>query len=160
MNGHFLVVLISPAGSAAARNGPKASLLATRSGVCDWSATPWRKKAQNCAGQNAGLTEDLPKPSRQLPVSRAFMVRDRHLSGALAGATLSFARTPPFGASVVSIVPSRSHAREDSIDSTRRAPPSLPVPHATTQLTQHLKRSDLLPPYSALPPPHVHSSEL
>src|ERR1700722_19847854 len=100
------------------------------------------------------LENSTPVPT--LPVS-AFMVRDRHLSCTLAGATLSFARTPPFGASVVSIVPSRSHAREDSIDSTRRAPPSLPVPHATTQLTQHLKRSDLLPPYSALPPPHVHS---
>jgi hypothetical protein len=66
MNGHFLVVLISPAGSAAAER-TEGEPPGDRSGVRDWSATPWRKKTQNCARQNAGLTEDLPKAQPSTP---------------------------------------------------------------------------------------------
>jgi len=77
----------------------------------------------------------------------------------LADSTRSFARTPLFVANAVSVVPSQSHARGDSLDSTRRVPLALPVLHATTRSTQHLKPYDLLPPQPSSPPPRSpHSS--
>jgi len=65
----------------------------------------------------------------------------------------SFARTPLLVANAVSVVPSQSHARGDSLDSSRRVPLSLLVPHEARQSTQRLKSSDPLPPYGSSEPP-------
>jgi hypothetical protein len=66
MNGHFLVVLISPAGSAAAERtegeppgDPKRSARLERNSMAEENPKLRR--------QNAGLTEDLPKAQPSTP---------------------------------------------------------------------------------------------